>query len=129
VHQARHEFDPFVANHRAGQQSSLEEDLETVADAENRSAALRKPLHRRHDWRKARDRTGPQVVAVGKAAGQNHGIGTGDIGILVPDELGLLAENLTGGIPGVAVGVGTGENDDGEFHIHHRPVLRPAATG
>ena len=72
--------------------------------------------HRGHDRREARDRAGAQVVAVRKAAGQNHGVGAAEIGVLVPDELGLLAEDLAGRVPGVAIGVRAGKNDDGEFH-------------
>jgi hypothetical protein len=61
---------------------------------------------------------------VGKAAGQNHRVGAGKIGVLVPDELGLLSEDVLGGIPRVAVGVGSGKNDYGTFHKSTTATLK-----
>ena len=109
-----------VAQHRAGQQPGLEQHLEAVADAEHRPAAPRELAHRRHDRREPRDRAGAQVVAVGEAAGQDDDVGALQVGVLVPDELGVLAEHVLGGVIGVVVAVRAGKDDDAEFH--HRPV-------
>ena len=51
-------------------------------------------LHRVHDGREARDRAGPQVVAVREPARQNHHVRALRSRLLVPDELGLLAEHV-----------------------------------
>ena len=88
------ELQAAVAQHRAGQQPGLEQHLEAVADAEHRAAALGERLHRAHDRREARHGAGPQVVAVREAAGQNHDVGALQVGVLVPDVLGLLAEHV-----------------------------------
>ena len=61
-----------IAQHRAGQQPGLEQDLEAVADAEHRSTPARELGHRRHDRREPRDGAGAQVVAVREAAGQDR---------------------------------------------------------
>ena len=66
-----------VADHRAGQQMRLAQDLEPVADAEHRQAALGGPNHLTHDRREPGDRTGAQVIAVTEAAGQDDRIHIG----------------------------------------------------
>ena len=88
------ELEAAVAQHRARQQARLEQDLEAVADAEHRTAARGERLHRRHDRREARHRAGAQVVAVREAAGQDDDVGALQARVLVPDELGLLAEHV-----------------------------------
>jgi hypothetical protein len=35
----------------------------------------------------------------------------------MPDELGLLAEHVLGGVIGVVIAVRTGKDDDAEFHV------------
>ena len=79
-----------VAQHRAGQQTGLEQNLKTVADAEHRPAGRGKRLHALHDGREAGDGAGAQVVAMREAAGQNDGVGALEAGVLVPDQLRLL---------------------------------------
>ena len=64
-----------IAQHRAGQQPGLEQNLKAVADAEHRPAAPGEIDHRRHDRREPRDRAGAQVVAVREPAGQDHHVG------------------------------------------------------
>ena len=36
--------------------------------------------------------------------------------VLVPDVLGLLAEHVLGCVVRVVIAIGSGKNDDGEFH-------------
>ena len=68
-------FRSAVAQHRAGQQPRLEQDLEAVADAEHRAAGVGERRDRGHDRREPRDRAGAQVVAVGEAARQDDDVG------------------------------------------------------
>src|SRR5206468_3132201 len=64
----------------------LRQHLETVANADDRNAALRSVLDRAHDRRSRRHRPGAQVVAVGKAARHADEIhALGKIAVLVPD--------------------------------------------
>jgi hypothetical protein len=49
VHVLASVLQPAVAQHRAWQQASLEQDLETIADAKHRAAAAGKCLHFTHD--------------------------------------------------------------------------------
>ena len=53
---------------------------------------------------------------MGEAAGQNDDVRPLEIGLLVPDELGLLTEHLLNGVIGVVIAVGSGKDDDGEVH-------------
>ena len=71
---AADEVQVVVAQHRAGQQVRLGEDLEAVADAEDRHTGLGLLDDGLHHRREAGDGAGPQIVAVGEAAGQDHGV-------------------------------------------------------
>ena len=99
-----------------GQQPGLEQHLEAVADADHRAAGGGEALHLLHHRRKARDGAGAKVVAVGEAAGQDHDVGAGQRRVLVPDELGVLTQDVLGGVVGVVVAVGAGEDHDRELH-------------
>jgi len=104
-----------IAQHRAGQQARLEQHLEAVADAEHRSAGLCELDHRGHDRRKARDRAGPEVVAVREPAREDHDVGPLEARLLVPDALGLLAEHGRRGVIAVVIAVRSRKDDDGEL--------------
>jgi hypothetical protein len=100
---------------------ALAENLEAVADPEYRPAGRRVPLHRLHHRAEAGDGTGPQVVAVAEAAGQDHHVGSPQVGVAVPDEVGVHPGTL-GAPQGIEVGVAAGEP-------HHRQVdHQPSST-
>ena len=82
-----------------------------------------------HDRREPGDRAGPQVVAVRKPARQHDDVSALEARLLVPDELGLLAEHVLGGVIGVVIAVGAGKDDDAEFHNHFAwgPTPPPAS--
>jgi hypothetical protein len=75
-----------------------------------------KPRYCIHDRGKARHRTGAQVIAVREPAGQNHDVGALQIGVLVPEILGLLAEQIGRGVICVFVAIAAGKDDDTETH-------------
>jgi hypothetical protein len=109
----------FVCSTRTrtcSQQPGFGQDLKAVADPEQRATGGGECLHRGHDRREPRDRTGAEVVAVGEPAGEDHGVGSLEAGVLVPHELGLLSEHVFHGVVGVVIAVGSGKDDDGEFH-------------
>ena len=64
-----------VAEQRARQQARLAEDLEAVADPQHQAALVGEGDDRLHRRREAGDRPGPQVVAVGEAAGDDDRVG------------------------------------------------------
>ena len=78
-----------VAQQRPGQQPRLAEDLEAVADPQHRPARGGELRHRLHRRREAGDRAGPQVVAVGEAAGEHYCIDVvqGRVGVPERDRL------------------------------------------
>lgn len=86
---AADEVEVVVAEHRAGKKVRLGEDLEAVADAENRHSGLRLLDDGLHHRREARDGTRPQIVAVRETAGQHDGVDLLEVLVLVPEGYGL----------------------------------------
>src|SRR5207249_1352833 len=116
-----------VAEHGAGKQARFEKNLEPVADPENGTTVFGKAPHLAHDRREARHRSGPQIVAVREPARQNQHVGAFEIGVLVPEVLGLPAKNICGGVIRVLVAVAAWKDDNPEFHLTSLfPVQRPA---
>jgi hypothetical protein len=80
------------------------------------AARRREARHRAHDRRLRRDGAAAQVIAIGKPAGNPHEVeARGQVGLLVPDHLGL----ETGGAEGhgeITVAIRSGEDEDGGFH-------------
>ena len=68
VHDPADEPQRPVPDQRAGQQSRFAEDLEAVADAEDRTTPRREALDLLHHRREPGDRAAPQVVAVAESA-------------------------------------------------------------
>jgi len=116
VHLAAEETQALVAQHGAGKQSGFEQNLESVADAEDHAAGTREAADRFHHRGKAGDGAGAQVIAEGKAAGDDDGVEAGDFFGLVPDEFDRLVDNGADGVASVIVAIRTGELNDSEFH-------------
>src|SRR5262249_43523276 len=106
----------LVAQHRARQQTALEQNLKPVADTKD-GAAFGGKLHDRfHDWREPRDRAGAQVIAVREPAGQDDEIRAAERRVLVPDEWRIQPQHVLGRVIGVVIAVGSWKNDDRNFH-------------
>ena len=71
---AADELEAAIAHQRARQQAGFHQNLEPVADAQHQPACGRELLHRAHHRRELGDGAAAQVIAIGEAAGQNHGI-------------------------------------------------------
>ena len=80
-----------VAGQRSGQQVRLAQDLEAVADAEHRQPRLRGGRELGHHRGEPGDGAAAQVVAVGEAAGQDHGVRAAQVTLVVPERDGLAA--------------------------------------
>jgi len=121
---AADEAEAGVAHHGAGEKAGFEQDLETVADAEDEAAVFCEFGNGIHHGREAGDGTGAEIVAVGEAAGEDDGVAILQIFGLVPDEFDGLLEDVADGVEGVVVAVGPGKDYDSEFHGHLRGVMR-----
>jgi hypothetical protein len=108
-----------VARQRAGQQPRLAQHLKAVADAQHGPAVAGKGRHRAHDRGKARQRPGAQVVAVGKPAGHDHRVDAGEVGVAVPQQLRLAADQPDG-VGGVALVTRAGKPHDANAGGHAR---------
>jgi hypothetical protein len=113
-----------VAHHGAGEEAGFEEDLETVADAEDQAAGFCELSDGVHDGREAGDGAGAEIVAVGEAAGKDDGVAIVEIFGLVPDEFDGLLQDVADSVEGVVIAVGPGKDYDSEFHGHLRGVMR-----
>jgi hypothetical protein len=51
-----------------------------------------------------------------ETARQNDGIRAGEVAVLVPDELGLFAEHLSRGIPGIAIRIRARKHNHRKLH-------------
>ncbi len=106
-----------IAGEGSGEESSLGQDLEAVADAEDGFTGVGMVDSGAQGGGEAGDRTAAQVVAVAKSAGNDDDIDVTEIAVLVPDHLGGLAEEALGDPLDVAIAVGAGEDDDAKFHF------------
>jgi hypothetical protein len=113
---AAEEAEVLVAHQRPRQQPHLGQDLEAVADAEHEAALLGMAADRLHDRGELRQRAGAQVIAVREAAGDDHDIGAFEVGVLVPQHLGVRAEDVLRHVQCIVIAVRAGEDDDAEFH-------------
>ena len=76
-----------VAHQRAGQKPRFAENLEAIADAEHQDAGISRKTDSPHDRREPGDRSAAEVIAIGEAARENHGIISGKGSFLMPDDL------------------------------------------
>jgi hypothetical protein len=104
-----------VADQGSGQQARLAEDLEAVADAQHQSAVVGETAHGLHHRAEAGDGTAPEGVAVAEAAGNDDRIHLTEVGVLVPDQLGLGSQHAQG-VDAVLIAVGGRELEDGHSH-------------
>jgi len=105
-----------VAHQRAGEQASLAEDLEAVADAEDEAAGVGEALDRLHDGCELGDGSGAEVVAIGESAGNEDGVAALEVFGGVPEIGDGLVHQSVDDVVGVVVAVRAGEDEDAELH-------------
>src|SRR5262249_57164861 len=111
---------------RARQQPGFGEDLEAVADPDDRAAGGGEPGHRVHNGREPGDRPCAEVVAVLEPAGDDDGVNAAELGVCVPQRLRRPAESTDG--PGdVELAVRTGEDDDADARAHVAAAGSPSS--
>src|SRR5690606_32212822 len=95
-----------------GEKPGLRQDLEAVADAQDRAAATREIADRRHHRALSGERPAPEVVTEAEAARQNDCQVTGQVCLVMPHHAHGRAEHGLKGMPGVVVTVAPREADD-----------------
>ncbi len=113
---AADEFEAAIADQRAGQQAGLDQDLEAVADAEHEPAIGGELADSRHHGRELGDGPAAEVIAVGEAAGEDHGIDIAERGRIVPDKLRRLPEIVGDRVKSIVIAIASGKNNDAKFH-------------
>ncbi len=124
---ARDEPQPAVAEQGAGQEMRLGQDLEAVADPEDEPAIGGERGHGAHHRAEPGDHAGPQVVAVGEAARQDHPGDAVEGRRLVPQDDRLGAGDLER-VDGIDVAVRAREQHDPDPDGHAgAPTIDEAA--
>ena len=106
-----------VAHQHAGQEPGLAGDLKAVAHRQHEPAFGGEAAHRVHDRRARRDGAAAQIIAIGKAAGNDDEIGAGrQLAVGVPHHRRLAPGNELQRARHVALAIDAGKDDDGRFH-------------
>jgi hypothetical protein len=116
VHLLADVLESSISKQSSGQESRFAEDLESVADPNQQAAVSGEFRDARHDRGKFCDGSCSQVIAVGKAPGNDDGVASLKIAGFMPEESGGLPGRVIDGIVAVMVAIGARENDDAEFH-------------
>src|SRR5262249_13874994 len=83
-----------------------------------------------HDRAESRDGARAKVVAVRKAAGEDHDVALLQIVVLVPEERRLFADAVDDGAIRVVIAIGRGEGDDAELHVASTAAIsKSSVTG
>ncbi len=109
-----------------GQQTGLGQDLKPVADAQHQAATRGKLLHRTHHRRKARNGAGAEIVAVGKAAGNQYRIHPLQVFGIMPQKGDRLVGDLGDHVVRIVIAIRARKNEDAEFHEYRVTVSRAA---
>jgi hypothetical protein len=117
-------FKAGVAHERAGQEACFGQDLKAVADTEHQPTTGSKALDGLHDRGKTRNGAGAQVVAESKPAWNQYSIHASQIFRIVPEEGDRLLCHFGNYVECVVVTVGTGKDQDPEFHTSRVSVSR-----
>src|SRR4030095_4692205 len=87
-------LEALVAHERPGEQAGLTQDLEAGAGAQYQATLRHEVAQGLHDRRSRRHRTGPEIVAVGEAAGQDHAIEAAQVGLAMPDVANGMTQDI-----------------------------------
>ena len=99
-----------------GSRPRFHQDLESVADAQHQSSIGGEFADCRHDGRELGDGAAAQVIAVGEAAGEDHGIDIAERGRVVPDEFRGLSKIVSDRVKSIVIAVASRKNNDAKFH-------------
>ena len=114
------EVEVAVADEGSGEKARFGEDLEAVADAEDKFALGSMVTGGPQSRGKAGDRTTAQIVAIAKTTGDDDDIEVAQVTVLVPDHAGGLAEEALGHPEDIAIAVRSREDDNPKFEASAR---------
>ena len=109
------ELERAISNQCPGEQTRFAKNLEAITDTEDQAALSGEVLESADDGAESGDGTTPQVISVAEATGYDHGIETVQGSVLVPDQIGVVAEG-SDCVDAVLVAVGSWELKDGKAH-------------
>lgn len=112
-----------VAHQRPREQTGFTKNLEPVANTQDRPALGCKFRHRLHNRAESCDGSTAEIIAVTKATGDNHSIGSSKALVLMPMQTGRMPQHLHG-MDTVLVAVGRGKLEDSKLHGMKRGVNR-----
>src|SRR5207253_5542579 len=119
-----------VADQRSWQEAGLAEDLEPVADAEDRRTPCCERRHLAHHRSEPGDRVATEVVPVAEPTRKNHGVDAVQVRFRVPERDGRPSHELDGA---ACVGVvqRTRERHDADVRTHGLPstIWKSSITG
>src|ERR1019366_5560466 len=116
VHRLANIFQADIPHESSRQQSRFTQDLEAVADAQHQAALVGEFADGLHDRGELGDGAGAEVVAVSEPSWHDDGVAVLKVLGVVPKESYGLLRDLLDGPEGIVIAVGTGENNDAEFH-------------
>jgi hypothetical protein len=98
------------------QQAAFAQDLKAVADTEYELTFRSKIRYGLHHWRKSRQGTRSQIIAVREPARDLNGVVSAQIGLFVPYKVNGLTHVLRHDVISIVVAVGTGKHYNTKFH-------------
>src|SRR5438552_17594232 len=116
MHRLANVLQAGIAHESARQQPRLAQNLKSIANSEDDSAAISKLLHRLHHGRELSDGAGAEVVAISKSAGHDHCVAVFQIMRLMPQKSDWLLQYLLNSPVGVVIAIRARENDYAKFH-------------
>ena len=118
------ELQSHISDQSPLQQTGFEQDLESIADTNHKTAGGGKLLNSLNDWGESGYGSATQIIAIGKAAGNEYSVNTFEVPGFVPDFGDVLLHIRRQRIDGVVVTIGTGECNDSEFHPGQAKMFR-----
>jgi hypothetical protein len=123
------EMEMLVPDQGAGEQAGFTENLEPVADAEDRPTGTGVLLNRGHDRTEPRDGAAAEVVTVTESTWQNDDVDVRELGVSVPNRDSLSAGPDDGPV-GFRLTVAAGVADDGDSnHQATTSMVKSSVTG
>jgi hypothetical protein len=97
----------------------LAEDLEAITNAKNFSAVGCEPGDTLHNGAEPGNGAAAKIVTVGKPSRQDDTVFFSEpakVRVLMPEHGHFLVQIILQGVLCIAIAIGSGENDDSEFH-------------
>jgi hypothetical protein len=94
-----------VGKKRPGEESTLKENLEPVANTKDNTPRKREIPHRPHNGGKPGNGSGSEIITVTESPGEDHAVASPEVSIAVPEEHHFLPEHIPENVETVVVTV------------------------